>query len=518
MIPIPGILASPALVGWLMAIPPTVAPDAVRVASDASAYDAAATVASLHGGILAFGVRGRDDGGINRGAVYLHALQAGSWTQVQKVTPNAPQDREEFGESVSLHGSTLVVGAPSSDRDGTDAGSAWIFGSNGVNFTQTQRITPPLPTPLSLFGCSVALDGAGGQRIAVGARRDQVDGTAAGSVHLFRFADGVWVHEARLTAPGVVTEGDDFGQAIALHGDLLAVGTPNEDVAGANAGAVHIFRRQGSAWNHEARLLSGTPEPLGEFGCAVSLDGTTLAIGAYREDGGAVDAGRIHLFTRGPTAWEPAGVVDSPTPSAGAEFGSAVALDGTVLAVGSPQAIVGAGTQGGTAFVFRKAGANWSALASLASTSPQAAEFTGASVALSNRVLAVGAPLRTQSSAYQGAALVVDLSADCDNDGTPDRVALAAGAADCNLNGIPDACDIAQGAADADLNGVPDTCEVVPCPADLNGSGTVNAVDLALLIATWSDEPGSTSADINGDGAINGADLGILLSAWGACP
>ncbi len=56
-----------------------------------------------------------------------------------------------------------------------------------------------------------------------------------------------------------------------------------------------------------------------------------------------------------------------------------------------------------------------------------------------------------------------------------------------------------------------------PCAADLNGSGTVDAADLALLLGAWGSNPGHP-ADFNGDDAVNAADLALLLGAWGPCP
>ncbi len=48
-------------------------------------------------------------------------------------------------------------------------------------------------------------------------------------------------------------------------------------------------------------------------------------------------------------------------------------------------------------------------------------------------------------------------------------------------------------------------------PADLNGDGSVNAADLAVLLGAWgSSGPG----DLNGDGVVNAADLASLLGAW----
>ena len=88
----------------------------------------------------------------------------------------------------------------------------------------------------------------------------------------------------------------------------------------------------------------------------------------------------------------------------------------------------------------------------------------------------------------------VDITGDCDNDGTPDFVAI--------FNGAPD----------LDFNGVPDNCAPA-CPADLSGDNVVSAGDLAIMLNFW----GTAGADLTGDGATNGADLATLLGAWGPC-
>lgn len=49
---------------------------------------------------------------------------------------------------------------------------------------------------------------------------------------------------------------------------------------------------------------------------------------------------------------------------------------------------------------------------------------------------------------------------------------------------------------------------------DLNGDGTVNGADLAILLADWGDAGGP--ADFDGNGIVDGADLAILLGNWGA--
>ena len=52
--------------------------------------------------------------------------------------------------------------------------------------------------------------------------------------------------------------------------------------------------------------------------------------------------------------------------------------------------------------------------------------------------------------------------------------------------------------------------------ADLDGSGSVGAADLGLLIAAWGPITKKTGseADLDGSGAVDGADLGRLIERW----
>jgi DNA-binding beta-propeller fold protein YncE len=51
------------------------------------------------------------------------------------------------------------------------------------------------------------------------------------------------------------------------------------------------------------------------------------------------------------------------------------------------------------------------------------------------------------------------------------------------------------------------------CPADLDNNGSVDGVDLGILLASW----GTPAGDLNGDARTDGADLGVLLAGWGPC-
>lgn len=59
-----------------------------------------------------------------------------------------------------------------------------------------------------------------------------------------------------------------------------------------------------------------------------------------------------------------------------------------------------------------------------------------------------------------------------------------------------------------------------PCPADLDGSGSVDLLDLLQVLMAWGacpPPPGSCDADLNGDASVDVLDLLGLLTSWGPC-
>jgi len=93
--------------------------------------------------------------------------------------------------------------------------------------------------------------------------------------------------------------------------------------------------------------------------------------------------------------------------------------------------------------------------------------------------------------------------------------------ADCNADGIVDYGQIRSGElADANANNIPDCCEspIGCCAGDVDGSGSVNGVDLAAILNNWGTNGGKyPGADANGDGTVDATDLALVLGGWGPC-
>ncbi len=56
----------------------------------------------------------------------------------------------------------------------------------------------------------------------------------------------------------------------------------------------------------------------------------------------------------------------------------------------------------------------------------------------------------------------------------------------------------------------------LPCDGDVNDDGTIDSMDLGILLTYWGPNP--TDGDINNDNMVDAMDLGLLLANWGPCP
>src|SRR5262249_17998334 len=89
--------------------------------------------------------------------------------------------------------------------------------------------------------------------------------------------------------------GDQFGAALASSGRYVLVGTPFDDRAGLDAGAVYLFDPDTGAVVKEF----DNPEPTtsggsDQFATALAGVGTIIVVGARADDSAAADAGTVY--------------------------------------------------------------------------------------------------------------------------------------------------------------------------------------------------------------------------------
>ncbi|MFH0911576.1 MAG: hypothetical protein V1918_08755, partial [Planctomycetota bacterium] len=102
--------------------------------------------------------------------------------------------------------------------------------------------------PGARFGSSV---GISDDQIIIGAYGEN---SAAGAAYIFKYDGMTWVKEAQLF-PSDGSPGGHFGFSVATFGDRVIVGAKNDDDNGSYSGAAYIFRWNGTAWIQETKLL-----------------------------------------------------------------------------------------------------------------------------------------------------------------------------------------------------------------------------------------------------------------------
>src|SRR5262249_43537167 len=105
--------------------------------------------AFLKGGIGAAYVFGRNQGGTDQ------------WGQIKRLSPSDGLGTDAFGNSVSVYGDTIIVGAPRHDHAGNDAGASYVFERdlNGANnWGQRAEILSPKALNNDQFGYSVSIN------------------------------------------------------------------------------------------------------------------------------------------------------------------------------------------------------------------------------------------------------------------------------------------------------------------------------------------------------------------------
>lgn len=240
-----------------------------------------------------------------------------------------------------------------------------------------------------------ALDASGG-RLIVGAPGEADPGRATGAAYVhernFGGADS-WTARVKLQAPDREQD-DEFGAAVAIDGTVAVVGAPREDTSGGSAGSVYVFEKDLGGldrWGFLGKLQPADIAALDSFGTAVALSGTTLVVGSPGADAVAPRSGAVYVFERSASGWsESAKLVGSDTARFDS-FGDAVAIDGDVIVVGARFADIG-GVNAGASYVFsRNAGGsgNWGEVAKLSNTTR--GRF-GHSVDVRGSVIVVGAP------------------------------------------------------------------------------------------------------------------------------
>ncbi|MEM1268709.1 MAG: hypothetical protein AAGI08_01550 [Bacteroidota bacterium] len=195
-------------------------------ASDSRFRDAFGIAVDIDAGRIAVGATTSSSG--NRSA-YVFDRDGVDWRQTARLSGG---QTEPFGASVSLSGDLLAVGAPGNTPEG---GVAYVFRASGSDWEEEDRLAALDEQLFRQFGTSVSVSGT---RILVGAPdNEQGRGPGRGVGYLFERSGGDWNPLSRLELPAD-RETDLLGQSVVLDGVRPILAAPVSDVG---EGRVYTF-------------------------------------------------------------------------------------------------------------------------------------------------------------------------------------------------------------------------------------------------------------------------------------
>lgn len=305
---------------------------------------------------VVIGERANDNGGTDRGAMYVLFLNAdGTVKAEQRVSDTAGNFLAAFRNFDNFGGCIEVIDDINGDEiddlavcaagldyvDGvvqgttTDTGGVYELEMNTDGTVQAfhtvgdggQGFSDSLIDTSDKFGSAVAvipdLNGDGIDDWAVGAPLDDDGAAEAGAVYiLFMNADGTVESETKISSltanfTGLLDSGDRFGNSIDSMGDLdrdgvsdILVGAWQDDDGGTNRGSAYIIflNSDGSVKDYQkisdtAGDFEGTIDDSDQIGFSIAAvndlndDGfKEVAIGSFGDDDGGTDRGAVWLM------------------------------------------------------------------------------------------------------------------------------------------------------------------------------------------------------------------------------
>lgn len=342
---------------------------------------------------------------INGGVAYIFDFNGNFWEETQLIRPLNGLPGDKFGSAVSLSGDRILIGASNNDNIDTNAGSAYVFDLINGSWVQTVQLLASDGASGDFFGDSVSLDA---DTAVVSSRNDDDNGSGSGSVYVFGWDGANWQQIDKLKASDAA-QGDNFGYSVSLFNTRLLIGSTGDDDNGSSSGSAYIFDKINSVWQQSNKLIALDGASGDGFGRSVSLSNNRALIGAYRDDDGGSSSGSAYVFDLSGITWSQSAKLVALDAMADDFFGQSVSLFNDRALVGAYKDD-NLSTDSGSAYIFELSGITWSQTDKLLANDADTNDWFGFSVGLSGNTILIGSYLDDDTGSGSGSAYVYDIS------------------------------------------------------------------------------------------------------------
>ena len=380
----------------------------IVLADDGKAGDSFGFSAAIDGKTILIGAYKADiDGVIDVGAAYVYVLVDNIWQQQAKLFAEPAYAGDTLGGNVALKNDVAMLGVMRRDDKGKDSGAVISFERETNTWKQTQVFTAHDAKPGDAFGQSIALTK---NHLVIGAPRNDALGVDSGAAYIYQRKGDQWHYHAKLTASDGAA-GDLFGISVAVDDNTILVGADLHDEKAEDAGAVYVYVLNANKWIQEAKLMASDGGKTDIFGVRVALSENTALISARRDDVEelGIDAGSAYIFKRDGSTWAEQVKLISPDGQADDRFGRGVALSGDIAIISAMNHDAN-GSNTGALYVYNKCADGWCYGSKFAAKSSVPEDRFGWNVALSNGVAVITTPNHDAKGQESGAVFIQDLN------------------------------------------------------------------------------------------------------------
>lgn len=260
------------------------------VASDGAAMDGfGISVDITRGGqFIGVGAPGHAIGAnAQQGEAYFYNGSGSSWAE-QKVTRPDGAANDHFGSQIKLYGFDAVVTSPNRDVNGVvDQGQAYAYQIIGVLYTAIATLTAPDGAANNYFCDYISMNGLTLGTVTIACLVRNVN-------KVYVFQKSGMSYQLQTTIPS--SPGTAFGIGVALGPNSLFISN-SAPHAGISSGVVLQYNRVGTAWSRFPDLYPVGGANNDDFGRAIAVSGDYLAVTApWTDIGPNVDEGATYFF------------------------------------------------------------------------------------------------------------------------------------------------------------------------------------------------------------------------------
>ncbi len=230
----------------------------------------------------------------NAGEVYIYRFERNEFRHLHSLAPSGLTSGENFGTSVSIRDGYLAVGAPASDTGETDAGVVFIYRFERNEFRHLKTISSPDAETNGKFGNSVSVEGG---YLGIGATGQSGGSTNSGEVYVYKFDRNEFKHLQKIEPPDPETN-SLFGNSLRLRDGYLFTGASNQDVDSSDTGEVYIYRFVRGEFKYCQTIPSTSTTANVNFGFSLDIHDGVLVISSPDGDNSAAE-GNTRVYSYG---------------------------------------------------------------------------------------------------------------------------------------------------------------------------------------------------------------------------